>query len=228
MIVQAIRSLLFYLLFLGQTVLLAILLGTITLFLPKDRPAPPFMWRMGRYWGYSNLAFLRFVVGIKSEVEGAENIPPGGCIIASKHQSDWDIVAILPHAPLPAFIAKRQLMDIPFFGWAAKLFNTISVDRKRGSDAIPAMLAEAQAKVANGSQIIIFPRARGAPRWPSPPIASASAACMPRSTCRWCRWQSIPASFGAATAWCCGPASPAPASCRRSRPACRPSSSTPN
>ena len=157
MIVQAVRSLLFYLLFLGQTVVLAILLGTIALFLPRSGPAPAFMWRLGRYWGQSNLAFLRFVVGIKSDVEGTENIPPGGCIIASKHQSDWDIVAILPHAPLPAFIAKRQLMDIPFFGWAARLFNTISVDRKRGGEAIPLMLADAKARVANGSQIIIFP-----------------------------------------------------------------------
>lgn len=157
MIVQTVRSLLFYLLFLGQTVLIALLLGSIALLLPKDRPAPAFMWRIGRYWGWSNLAFLRVVVGIKSRVDGFENIPPGGCIIASKHQSDWDIVAILPHAPLPAFIAKRQLMDIPFFGWAAKLFNTISVDRKRGGEAIPLMLADAKAKIANGSQVIIFP-----------------------------------------------------------------------
>ena len=105
MIIQAIRSLLFYLLFLGQTIILAIVLGTMARFVPKGQPAPAFMWTIGRYWGYSNLAFLRFVVGIKTEVEGEENIPPGGCILAAKHQSDWDILAILPHTPLPAFIA---------------------------------------------------------------------------------------------------------------------------
>jgi len=157
MIVQAIRSLLFYVLFLGQTVILAIFLGIAALFVPKGRLAPRWMWAVGRYWGHANLAFLRFVAGIRSEVEGQENIPPGGCIIAAKHQSDWDIIAILPHTPLPAFIAKRQLMDIPFFGWAARTLNTISVDRTLGGQAIPAMLADAADKVAHGSQVIIFP-----------------------------------------------------------------------
>jgi len=157
LIIQAIRSLLFYLLFLGQTIILAIVLGTMARFVPKGQPAPAFMWTIGRYWGYSNLAFLRFVVGIKTEVEGEENIPPGGCLLAAKHQSDWDILAILPHTPLPAFIAKRELLDIPFFGWVAKTLNTISVDRKRGGDAIPAMMTDAAEKIAHDSQIIIFP-----------------------------------------------------------------------
>jgi 1-acyl-sn-glycerol-3-phosphate acyltransferase len=157
MIVQAVRSALFYALFLGQTVILALALGLWALFVPKGRPAPALMWAIGRYWGHSNLAFLRFVAGIRSRVDGEENIPRGGCIIASKHQSDWDIIAILPHTPLPAFIAKRQLMDIPFFGWAAKTLNTISVDRKLGGEAIPAMLAEARDKLAHGSEVIIFP-----------------------------------------------------------------------
>jgi 1-acyl-sn-glycerol-3-phosphate acyltransferase len=157
MIVQAIRSAVFYLLFLGQTIVLALLLGTAALMVPKGRPAPRWMWAIGRYWGRSNLIFLRYVVGIRSEVQGAENLPAGPCIIASKHQSDWDILAILPHTTLPAFIAKRQLMDIPFFGWATRAMNTISVDRQLGSEAIPTMLAEARDKLAHESQVIIFP-----------------------------------------------------------------------
>jgi 1-acyl-sn-glycerol-3-phosphate acyltransferase len=156
-VLQALRSALFYLLFLGQTVVLALLLGTATLVLPKTGPAPAWLWVVGRYWGRSNLAFLRYVVGIRTEVEGAENLPPGGCLIAAKHQSDWDILAILPHTRLPAFIAKRQLMDIPFFGWAARRLNTISIDRQLGGEAIPRMLADAAEKVAAGSQVIIFP-----------------------------------------------------------------------
>lgn len=155
--VQALRSGLFYLLFLGQTVVLALLLGTATLFLDRDRPAPAWLWAVGRYWGRSNLAFLRVVVGIRSAVDGVEHIPPGGCIIAAKHQSDWDILAILPHTTLPAFIAKRQLMDIPFFGWAAKKLNTISIDRKLGGEAIPRMLADSADRLAHDSQVIIFP-----------------------------------------------------------------------
>ena len=157
MIVQAVRSALFYVLFLGQTIILAFFVGLWALTVPRGERAPDAMWAVGRYWGRSNQVFLRYVVGIRSEVTGGENIPRGGCIVASKHQSDWDIISLIPFMDLPAFIAKRQLMDIPFFGWAARSLNTISIDRSKGSEAIPQMLADAADKLAHGSEVIIFP-----------------------------------------------------------------------
>lgn len=157
MILQAVRSALFYALFLGQTIVLALFLGLIARAVPNGRPAPRLMWAVGRYWGRSNLFFLRYVAGIRTHVDGAENLPPGGCIVASKHQSDWDILAVLPYTRLPAFIAKRELLDIPFFGWAARALNTISVDRQRGSEVIPLLLAEAKTKLDAASQVVIFP-----------------------------------------------------------------------
>jgi 1-acyl-sn-glycerol-3-phosphate acyltransferase len=71
--------------------------------------------------------------------------------------SDWDIFAILPDSKKPAFIAKKELIDIPFFGWAAQSFDTIRIDRSLGGDAIPQMLAEARAALDRGCRIIIFP-----------------------------------------------------------------------
>ncbi len=97
------------------------------------------------------------LAGIKTDVQGTENIPPGPCIIASKHMSDWDIFALLPGARRPAFIAKKELMDIPFFGKAAMAFDTIRIDRSLGGDAIPLMLADAQGALDRGARIIIFP-----------------------------------------------------------------------
>lgn len=152
-VIQALRSALFYILFLGQTVILAIIVGTIGLVRGKTRIG----WALSQYWGNSNLWFLRWVVGMKTDVSGAENIPPGPCIIAAKHMSDWDIFAILPHTRRPAFIAKKELMDIPFFGWAARTFDTIRIDRSKGSDAIPLMMAEARSAVAKDCRLVIFP-----------------------------------------------------------------------
>ena len=157
MIVQAIRSLIFYVLFIGLTLILAIAVTVFVIPRTRNGKAPPLGWGIGRLWGRSTLALLRFTVGIKSEVTGGENIPPGGCIFAAKHQSDWDIFAVLPYTTLPAFIAKKELLDIPFFGWAAKALNSISIDRSRGSEAIPAMVAQAKVKVEAGSQLIIYP-----------------------------------------------------------------------
>lgn len=154
MITQAIRSLLFYLLFLGQTVILAIIVGGQSIILKRPTALG---WAIASYWGRSSLFLLRWIAGIRTRVLGTENIPDGPCIIAAKHMSDWDIFAILPHATPPAFVAKKELMDIPFFGWAAQTFDTIRIDRSRGADAIPLMLEDAQKAVARGCRIIIFP-----------------------------------------------------------------------
>ena len=155
MITQAIRSLVFYLLYLGQTVILAILLGTQAKIV---RRRTGLGWAIASYWGKANLFLLRWVTGIRTRVTGTANIPEGPCIIAAKHMSDWDIFALLPQtAGRPAFIAKKELMDIPFFGWAAQSFDTIRIDRSQGGDAIPLMLSDARAALDRGCKLIIFP-----------------------------------------------------------------------
>jgi 1-acyl-sn-glycerol-3-phosphate acyltransferase len=154
-VIQAVRTAVFYLLFLGQTVVLAVIVGTIAI-IWRRRTAVS--WALAQYWRNSNVWLLRWVVGIRSSVTGGEQIPPGPCIIAAKHQSDWDIFALLPYTDdKPAFIAKRELIDIPFFGWAARSIHTISIDRKLGAEAIPQMLRDAKAAVALGCRIVIYP-----------------------------------------------------------------------
>jgi 1-acyl-sn-glycerol-3-phosphate acyltransferase len=154
--IQAVRTAIFYLLFIGQTAVLAIVVAIIaTLFGTRGRPVN---WAIAQYWRNSNVFLLRWVVGIRTVVEGGETIPPGPCIIAAKHQSDWDIFAILPFTDdKPAYIAKRELIDIPFFGHAARSLHTISIDRRLGANAIPAMLAEARERIAAGCRIVIYP-----------------------------------------------------------------------
>lgn len=151
--IQALRTALFYVVFLGQTVVLALILGTIAVIAGRTRVGTA----IARFWCASNLVYLRTIVGVKTEVEGAENIPPGGCIIASKHQSDWDIFGLFPHITRPAFIAKKELMRIPFFGWAARSIDCIEVDRQRGAESIPLMLQDSRAAIERGCQIVIYP-----------------------------------------------------------------------
>ncbi len=152
---QALRTALFYVPYMGQTVLLAIFLGT---YVAIVRRPTAFAWRVATYWYRANITLLRRIAGIETVIEGTENIPDGPLIFASKHQSNWDVFAILPYCnDKPAFIAKRELIDIPFFGWAAQAIDTISVDRRLGAEAIPRMLADARAALARGCRIIIFP-----------------------------------------------------------------------
>ena len=153
-LVQAIRSALFYVLFIGQTAIVAITIGTIAL---VTGGRTKFSWEMAKYWCRSNLVMLRWITGVKTAVTGQDNIPPGGCIIAAKHQSDWDVFAIFPHTVRPAYIVKKELMRIPFFGWAARSLDCIEVDRKKGAEAVPSMMRQAHAAVERGCRIVIFP-----------------------------------------------------------------------
>lgn len=150
---QAIRTAVFYVLFIGQTAIVAIILGIIALITGRTRVS----WALAVYWCSSNLVFLRALTGVKTLVTGVENIPEGGCIIAAKHQSDWDVFALFPYTGRPAYIVKKELMRIPFFGWAARSLDCIEVDRKKGAEAIPSMMRQAHAAVERGCRIVIFP-----------------------------------------------------------------------
>ncbi|KKB07683.1 lysophospholipid acyltransferase family protein [Devosia chinhatensis] len=151
--VQAIRTAIFYVVFIGQTIILAVMAGIVGIIAGRT----PFGWAIARYWCWSNIILLRVLTGVRTQVEGEHNIPPGGCIIASKHQSDWDIFAIFPHTGRPAYIAKKELMRIPFFGWAARSLDCIEIDRRKGATAIPEMISQARAAIERGCRIVIYP-----------------------------------------------------------------------
>ncbi len=169
---QAVRTALFYFLFIGQTVILALPVGLIGRIWGRTAIG----WALAQYWASSSLALLRAVVGVDTRIEGLEHVPEGPFIIASKHQSDWDIFALFPLAQRPAFIAKRELIDIPFFGWAARSLDAISVDRRLGGMAIPRMLEDARRALARGCRIIIFPEGtRRAPLAPAKRVARLHA-----------------------------------------------------
>jgi 1-acyl-sn-glycerol-3-phosphate acyltransferase len=110
-----------------------------------------------KFWARSNLRMLRWVCGTKVEFRGLDKIPRGALLVASKHQSLWETFALVPLLDDPAFILKRELMFIPFFGWYAWKCAMIPVDRGRGSQALAEMTVRVREELARGRQIIIFP-----------------------------------------------------------------------
>ena len=105
----------------------------------------------------TNLWLLRHVCRITVEYRGLERIPPGPLLIASKHQSLWETFAFMIVFSDPAYILKRELMWIPFFGWYARKAAMIPVDRGKRSQALATMTARARAELARNRQILIFP-----------------------------------------------------------------------
>ncbi|MEN3792912.1 1-acyl-sn-glycerol-3-phosphate acyltransferase [Fulvimarina sp. MAC3] len=114
-------------------------------------------WRIIKSWCRSSLWILKTFAGTGSRVTGLEHLPDGQAIIASKHQSFWDIIALVPHLDRPSFILKKELLSIPLFGQYARLMGMIPVDRKKRGGAIASMLENARVAAAAGRQIVIFP-----------------------------------------------------------------------
>jgi 1-acyl-sn-glycerol-3-phosphate acyltransferase len=162
--VLVIRSLVFNVLF-YLNLLAYFIIAIPTLVMPRMA-----IVKLATSWGRTNNRMLRLVCGIKVEYRGIEKIPEGALLVASKHQSLWETFALLQLFSDPAFILKRELQWIPFFGWYAMKAGMIPVDRGRRGQALADMTERARAELGRGRQIVIFPegtrRAPGAePRY---------------------------------------------------------------
>lgn len=113
--------------------------------------------RGARLWAHTNLWLLRVICGTRVEFRGLEKIPPGGFLVACKHQSMWETFALFCVFDDPAFVAKSELFFVPFFGWYAYKARSIPVRRGGGSSALRDMNALAAREAAAGRQIVIFP-----------------------------------------------------------------------
>ena len=142
------------------------------------------------------------ILGIQNRVTGMENLPTGEkspAVLLVKHQSTWEtlvMAAIMPH-PL-AYVFKKELLYIPFFGWAMARMDMIHIDRSQGKRAFSKMVEQGKRLMAQGTWVIMFPEGTRIPRGqkgeyksggtrlaiqagvPVIPIAVTSAKCWPR------------------------------------------------
>jgi len=110
-----------------------------------------------KFWAHTNFWLLRVVCGVACEFRGIEKIPTGALLIASKHQSLWETFALITLFADPAFILKRELMWIPFYGWYAWKAGMIPVSRGKRAQALADMTNSARQELNRGRQILIFP-----------------------------------------------------------------------
>jgi 1-acyl-sn-glycerol-3-phosphate acyltransferase len=169
--------------------------------------AAPFMNSTQIYWmcaGWLKLAVNsgKLILGIRNEIIGYENLPVGStapAILLLKHQSTWEtfcMPALMPH-PL-AYVFKKELLYVPFFGWAMGRMDMIHIDRSKRAQAFNKVVEQGQRLLNQGTWVIMFPEGTRIPRGqqgtyksggtrlavetgaPVIPIAVTSAKCWPR------------------------------------------------
>jgi len=160
------------------------------------------LYLIAQRWLTLSIDAARVIMGIRYQIHGQENLPVGDtspAILLVKHQSTYEtflMPAIMPH-PL-AYVFKRELLYVPFFGWAIGKLDMIHIDRSQRAKAFAKVVEQGQALLAQGVWVIMFPEGTRIPRGqrgsyksggarlaiatgaPVIPIAVTSAKCWPR------------------------------------------------
>jgi len=153
-------------------------------------------------WLTLSIEAARVIMGIRYQVQGQENLPVGEtspAILLVKHQSTYEtflMPAIMPH-PL-AYVFKKELLYVPFFGWSIGSLDMIHIDRSQRAKAFAKVVEQGQSLLDRGVWVIMFPEGTRIPRGergiyktggtrlaiatgaPVIPIAVTSAKCWPR------------------------------------------------
>ena len=152
-------------------------------------------------WLKIAMAGCRVICGVRTRITGWENLPDAPVILLSKHQSTWETFVYPTLMPRPlCYVFKRELIYIPFFGWAMARMDMIHIDRSRRAAAWTKVAEQGARYMDAGDWVIMFPEgtrsARGsqgtyknggtrlavATGRPVVPIAVTSARCWPRKS----------------------------------------------
>lgn len=152
---NALRSALFSLLLSVWTVFCGLLV-LCTYILP-DPPRFRSCYAICQMWRYGFMDMCQRILGIRYEIQGRENILYEPVIYLAKHQSAWETVALQIWTPPAVFVLKRELLFIPFFGWALWGLRMIWIDRSAGKAALEKIVSQGKQRLHEGLSIIIFP-----------------------------------------------------------------------
>ncbi|MEX8192586.1 lysophospholipid acyltransferase family protein [Comamonas guangdongensis] len=159
-------------------------------------------YSVARAWLKLSVDSARVFMGIRYRVQGMENLPtdPGqGVVLLVKHQSTYETFLMPAIMPRPlAYVFKKELLKVPFFGWSIGALDMIHIDRAQGSRAFHKVVEQGKRLLNQGIWVIMFPEGTrvkrgekgeyktGATRLaimagaPVVPIAVTSAKCWPR------------------------------------------------
>lgn len=147
------RSTLFYLGYILATVIwggLSVLIAWILPFRTR------FTFIIG-CWTRFSLWWLRVTCGVHYRIEGRENLPDQPGVVFARHESTWETLFLQTLLAPQATLIKRELLWIPFFGWAFALLKPIAIDRSNPRGALKKLIADGKSRLTDGIWVVLFP-----------------------------------------------------------------------
>lgn len=117
----------------------------------------PRAYAIARNWSKVIAAMLGWFCGLTYRVEGRENIPDKPCVMFIKHSSAYETFIQLIEMPRSCWVLKRELVYVPFFGWALWALKAIAIDRSSGGKAVSQVIKLGTQRLAEGVSVAVFP-----------------------------------------------------------------------
>ena len=160
--IATLRTLAFQFVFLGGSVPIVLFSPLAALFGTQPLRWWVTMWT--RYHGWC----ARVIVGIGVEVRGT--IPAEPALYPAKHGAMFETLELVAMLDTPVVVMKRELANIPIWGWTAQRYGMIVVDREGSAAAMRTLLRDAKAARAAGRSVVIFPEGTRVPPGETPPL----------------------------------------------------------
>ena len=149
---KILRSSVFYIGYISSGVLASLIACIVGPFIGLDKRLKLFaIWPRFANW------FLNFTCDIEVEVIGRENLPNEPCVIVSNHQGQWETFSMQYFFHPLCTLLKKELLYIPFWGWAMKMLNPIAINRDKPKEAILQTLEEGSNRLKEGMYVLLFP-----------------------------------------------------------------------
>lgn len=163
----------------------------------------PLRWRYRfiTLWSRFIVFWLRLCCGIRYKIQNQEVLQPllaqkKGVVVLSKHQSTWETLAFQVIFPPQTWVLKRELLQVPFFGWALSLLDPIAINRKARLSAIDQLISEGKKRLDQGRWVIVFPEGTRMARGQTNRFAKGGAALAKQCDC----WV-LPVAHNSGTFW---------------------------
>ena len=118
-------------------------------------------YRIARAWLKLSVDSAGVIMGIRTRITGMEHLPTQenqGVVLLVKHQSTYETFLMPAIMPRPlAYVFKKELLRVPFFGWSIGSLDMIHIDRGQGVRAFAKVVQQGRALLARGTWVIMFP-----------------------------------------------------------------------
>jgi 1-acyl-sn-glycerol-3-phosphate acyltransferase len=109
------------------------------------------------YMARSVLWWLKVTCGLSYRVHAAHGLPTQSSVVLVRHESAWETFALQEMLPRQAWVLKRELLKIPFFGWGLRAMWPIAIDRGAGRAALKQVIDQGKERLSDGAWVVVFP-----------------------------------------------------------------------